>query len=210
MRGGVGIEGTSEDHILGASGLVHFYERKLVFKGIYATGGEPSGSFGISTTSGKKKGDVIGFLITSDFFQNKFRTEIEAGFSKYDPDTSDEFGSRNDNAYKLKAGGSLGSYNYEAAYEYIGRDYAVVGNQMIQKDKEGVTFVNGLNLFPHSINLNLSRYNDNVKGDDLFPVLSIIRRCLTILLTEYRTCPSDSAIRRAYRTVPGSRTSIMS
>jgi hypothetical protein len=169
MKGGTGIEGTSDDHILGASGGIHFYDRKLRFKGVYATGGEPSGSFGISTTSGKKKGDVIGFLITSDFFQNKLRTEIEAGFSKFDPDTSDEFGSRNDKAYKLKAGGSLGIYNYEAAYEYIGRDYAVVGNQMIQKDKEGVSFVNSINLFPHAVNLNFSRYNDNVRGDDLFP-----------------------------------------
>ena len=169
FNGGTGIEGTSDDHILGASGSIQLFDRRLSVKTVYATGGEPSGSFGISTTAGKKKGDVIGFLVTSDFFENKLKTEIETGFSNYDPDTADTFGNKSDKAYKLKVGGYLGSYNYEAAYEFIGRDYAVVGNQMIQKDKQGVTFINGLNLSPHAINVTFSRYNDNVEGDDLFP-----------------------------------------
>lgn len=168
FHGGVGIEGTSDDHILGGSAGIQLFERRLGVKAIYASGGEPSGSFGISTTAGKKKGDVIGFLVTSDFFENKLKTEIETGFSNYDPDTADTFGNKSDKAYKLKVGGYLGSYNYEAAYEFIGRDYAVVGNQMIQKDKQGVTFINGLNLSPHAINVTFSRYNDNVEGDDLF------------------------------------------
>jgi hypothetical protein len=167
--GGIGIEGNSDDHILGASGSIQLFDRRLGIKAVYAAAGEPSGSFGISTTAGKKEGDVIGFLVTSDFFQNKLKTELETGFSNYDPDTSDTFGAKSDKAYKLKVGGYLGSYNYEAAYEFIGRDYAVVGNQMIQKDKQGVTFINGLNLSPHAINFTFSRYNDNVEGDDLFP-----------------------------------------
>ena len=169
FNGGTGIEGTSDDHILGGSAGIQLFDRRLGVKAIYASGGEPSGSFGISTTAGKKKGDVIGFLVTSDFFENKLKTEIETGFSNYDPDTADTFGDKSDKAYKLKVGGNLGSYNYEAAYEFIGRDYAVVGNQMIQKDKQGVTFINGLNLSPHTINFTFSRYNDNVEGDDLFP-----------------------------------------
>lgn len=166
---GVGIEGTAEDHILGISGGVKLFDNKLGFKTVYATGGEPQGSFGISTTQGIKKGDVIGFVLSSDFFENKLRTEFEAGFSKFDPDTSDEFESRNDKAYKIKVGGGLDVYTYEAAYEYIGRDYAVVGNQMLQKDRQGVTFVNGLNLGYHVFSLNLSGYHDNVRNDELFP-----------------------------------------
>jgi hypothetical protein len=165
---GIGIEGSTSDHILGASGGIRLFDRKMEFRTIYATGGEPSGSFGISTVSGKKKGDVIGFVLRSDFFENKMTTELETAFSDYDPDDSDEFRGENDLATRLKIDGTLGWYNYSAMYEYIGRDYAVVGNQMIQKDKQGVSIMNGMNLYPHALNLGFSWYHDNVKGDDLF------------------------------------------
>jgi len=167
---GIGIEGSLDDHIIGASGGIALFDRKMEFKAVYVTGGEPGGnSYGISTTGGSKRGDVFGFLLTSDFFGNKLKTEFETGFSRYDPDTSDEFRSKNDNAYKLKLSGNLDAYNYEALYEYIGRDYAVVGNQMIQRDKQGVSLRGGANLGVHNINIMFTRYNDNVKGDDLFP-----------------------------------------
>lgn len=165
----IGIGGTTEHHILGVSGGVKLFDRKVEFKTIYVTGGEPGSSFGIYTTSGAKKGDALGFLLTSDFFESKVKTEFEADFSKFDPDTSDEFGSKDDKAYRLKVGGFLGTYTYEAMYEYIGRDYAVIGNQGLQKDKQGIGIINGLNLGVHTFNLTLSRYNDNVRGDDLFP-----------------------------------------
>lgn len=166
---GIGIEGSLDDHIIGASGGIALFDRKMEFKAVYVTGGEPGDSYGISTSAGSKRGDVFGFLLSSDFFGNKLKTEFETDFSRYDPDTSDEFRSKSDNAYKLKLSGNLAAYNYEALYEYIGRDYAVVGNQMIQRDKQGVSMRNGLNLGVHNINLFVSRYNDNVKGDDLFP-----------------------------------------
>jgi len=169
LKEGTGIEGTSDDHILGVSGGVKLFDKKVEFKTIYVTGGEPGSSFGVSTVGGSKKGDVLGFLLTSDFFENKLKTEVEADFSKFDPDTADEFKSKSDKAYRLKVGGMLDKYNYEAMYEYIGRDYAVVGNQMQQKDKEGLSVRGGAGLDVHSINLMLSRYNDNVREDELFP-----------------------------------------
>jgi len=166
---GIGIEGSTSDHIVGVSGGVRLFESKMEFRTIYATGGEPGSSFGISTVAGKQKGEVIGFLLKSDFFENKMTTEFETAFSKYDPDDSDEFGSKRDTAIRLQIGGSLDWYNYSAIYEYIGRDYAVVGNQMIQRDKQGVNIMNGLNLYPHALNLGFSWYHDNVEGDGLFP-----------------------------------------
>ncbi len=169
LKGGIGIEGTTDDHILGVSGGVRLFDKKVGFKTIYVAGGEQESSFGIYTTSGAKRGDVLGFVLTTDFFEDKVKTEFEADFSKFDPDTSDEFQSKNDKAYRLKIGGFLGKYNYEAMYEYIGQDYEVIGNQGLQKDKQGVSIINGLNLGVHTINLMLSRYNDNVKGDSLFP-----------------------------------------
>jgi len=166
---GVGVDFDTDDHILGVSGGVNLFDKKVMFKTIYVTGGEPGSSFGISTTQGARKGDVLGFLLTSDLLENKVRTEFEFDLSKFDPDASDEFKSKSDHAYRLKVGGNLGVYNYDAMYEYIGRDYAVVGNLGLPKDREGVNIMNGLNLGVHAINLTLSRYNDNVKGDELFP-----------------------------------------
>lgn len=166
---GIGIEGSTGDHIIGVSGGIRLFDRKVEFRTIYATGGEPGSSFGISTVEGKKKGDVVGVLLRSDFFDNKMTTEFETAFAEYDPDDSDEFGSKNDKAIRLHVGGTLDWYTYTVMYEYIGRDYEVVGNQMIQKDKQGVNIMNGLNLFPHALNLGFSWYHDNVKGDSLFP-----------------------------------------
>lgn len=189
LTGGTGIEGTTDNHILGVSGGVKLFDKKVEFKTIYVTGGEPGSSFGISTTSGVKKGDVIGAVLTSDFFENKMKTEFEIDFSKFDPDTSDEFKSKSDKAYKLKVGGFLGKYNYETMYEYIGRDYEAIGSQGLQKDKEGISLMNGLNLGVHMLNLTLSRYNDNVRGDELFPRIINYQGNLDYSFTKFPNLP---------------------
>jgi len=169
FEGGMGFGGDPEDQIQGISGGIKFFDKKLEWKTVYITGGEPGSSFGISTVPGAQKGDVIGVLLTSDFFQNKMKTELEADFSRFDPDTSDEFGRKSDSAYRAKIGGQLNLYSYEAMVEYIGRDYQVISNQTLPKDRQGVSLMNGLALQTQNIQLLLSAYQDNVRGDDLFP-----------------------------------------
>jgi len=169
FKGGTGLAATTDKHILGASAGLKLLDKRVEFRTIFVTGEEDGSSFSLSTTSGTKKGDAVGLLLVTDFFQNRLRTEFETDFSRFDPDTSDEFGGKKDKAYRLKAGGSIDKYNYEAMYEYFGRDYAVIGNQMVQKDKQGLMVRAGANLGNHSLSLNLSRYNDNVTGDPLFP-----------------------------------------
>jgi hypothetical protein len=63
----------------------------------------------------------------------------------------------------------LAAYNYEAVYEHIGRDYNVVGNPGIMKDREGFGLRGGTSFGVHGVNLSFSRYNDNVRNDELFP-----------------------------------------
>jgi hypothetical protein len=169
QKGGFGIEGTTDDHILGVSGGFTLHDNKIAFKTIYVNGGEKGSSFGLWTDSGAQKGEVVGFLLTTDLLDGKMMTEFETDFSKFDPDTSDEFESKSDKALRLKVGGSLRYYSYEAMYEYIGRDYAVIGNQFLQKDRQGVGLTNRFSFGVHGLYLYLSRYNDNVRGDDLFP-----------------------------------------
>ena len=166
---GVGISDDEDDHILGISGGARLLDRKVEFRTIYVSGGEQGSSFGISTVPATKRGDVLGFLLNTDLLENKLKTEFEVDFSKFDPDVTDEFGSKSDKAYKLKAGGFLGQYNYEAMYEYVGKNYEVVGNMGIPKDREGVTLRGGGAFGMHNVNLTLSRYNDNVRNDELFP-----------------------------------------
>jgi len=167
-RGGIGIETSSNDHIMGLSAGLKLFDKKMELKTVYITGGEPSTGFGIVGTGGNKQGDVLGFLLTSNFFENKLNTDFELDFSRYDPDSSDEFNKSSDKAYRAKIYGMIDKYNYEAMYEYIGRDYQVVGNT-IQKDRQGLSFKGGANWDWHSLNLSFSRYNDNVRNDELFP-----------------------------------------
>jgi len=169
FEGGTGIGTTPDDHIMGASGDIRFFSDQLKFRSIYVKGGEEESSFGISTTGGAKKGDVWGFLFMTDFFKQKLTSEAEFNLSRFDADTTDEFSSEKDKAYRLKAGGTLGTYNYEAIYEYMGPDYEVVGNQGLQKNREGLMLKTGANFKIHTLNLSVSRYNDNVNEDDLFP-----------------------------------------
>jgi len=184
FNGGFGIEGSSADHIYGASAGIKLFSKKLEFKAVYVTGGEPGNSAGISgsggsgsgggstpSTSGSaSRGNVLGFLLTTDFFANKLRTEAELDFTRFDPDTSADLGKDNDHALRLKAGGMLFNniYTYEARYEYYGPFYAVIGNQGAPKDTQVFALTNGLNVPGHYANLMLTRTNNNVEGDRLF------------------------------------------
>ena len=183
--GGIGI-GTG-DNIIGASAGVKLFERKVEFKTIYLVGEGSDNNAAISTiipsptptpsptplgTSnqpGNKKGQVVGFLLTSDLFQNKMKTEFEVDLSSFDPDTSDEFGYQNDGAGLARAYGVLGEhYNYDAKYEYFGKNYATLGNLGALKDRQGISLSQGLNINKHTFLLNLSGAHDNVTRDPLF------------------------------------------
>ncbi len=168
VRDGIGIDGSLDDHIMGVSAEAGFFDNKASFKTIYVTGGEEGSSFGIFTEGGGNKGNALGFVLKTDFFEQKLTTEAEIDFSEFDPDTSDEFSSESDSAYKLKAGGYYSKYNYGVVYEYMGPDYEVIGNRGLQKNREGFTLNGGANFQIHAINFFLSRYNDNVNGDDLY------------------------------------------
>jgi hypothetical protein len=140
--------------------------------GASVTGTSPTNSpLGTSTITGKRQGEAMGFLVNTDFFKGLLKADGEISFSRFDPDTSDSLGTQDDDAYRFRLGGLSGSYSYEALYEYVGRDYQVVGNPMIQKDRKGFTFRGAANWGIHNAALYGSRYTDNVKEDPLLPRL---------------------------------------
>ena len=207
FHGGTGLGTTPNDHIMGASADWGIISDKLRFRTIYVRGGESGNStgtstttptvtpeepppYGTSSTTNKRKGDVLGFLLTSDFFDKKLVTEAELDFSRFDSDTSDEFRAKRDKAYRVKAGGTIKDYTYEALYEYIGRDYEVIGNPGLQKDKEGYTLKAGGNFFKiHQLNLSFTQYHDNVKNDDLYARAYTTQGTLDYTFSKFENLP---------------------
>ena len=184
LDGGVGIGDYRDDYLVGGSAGINLFDKRLELKAVYASGTDRSANalqadtstqtplqntLGTTTTPGHKRGDVVGLLVTSDFFQSRFQTDLEGDVSRYDPDTTDEFGRKTDYAQRARAFGAIDWYSYEGVYEYFGPNYAVIGNEGLAKDKRGVSLRNGFNFGWHTLNLMASRYNDNVRGNDLFP-----------------------------------------
>jgi hypothetical protein len=159
------------DKIEGASGEVDFIDKKAIFKVIHVRGQDQGTSFGSWSAGGGKKGDTTGLLLKTDFFSQKLKTEIEYDFGNFDQDTSDTLPKAWDKAYSVKIGGQAGGYNYEGLYEFFGPQFSSIGNTGVPKDREGFTLKGGSALGVHSVNLSLSRYNDNLKMDPLLPTL---------------------------------------
>ena len=185
VDGGIGIGDVNDDHIFGVSGGVKLFENKVNFRTIYVTGTDPSAAglpastvnsstiqsnvYGNSATTGSKQGDVVGFLLTTDIFQNRLKTEMEADFARFDPDISDEFEKKSSSAYRAKIGGAINWFTYDALYEYIGKYYGVIGNPSLAKDRQGFSLQSGVNLSDQNLSVMASRYSDNVDSDPLFP-----------------------------------------
>ncbi len=166
----MGLGYDRDDHILGVSGDVDLFTERANIKTVYVSGGtEPdTESFGTWSETGGTKGDVRAIVLATDFFQNKLATLFEYDRSDYDDDTSDNSGSEKDNAYYLRAGGTVKNFSYSAEYEHTGPDYHVPGNTAIQSDWEGYTFRGDLSLENHSFGGRYSEYNDDVDRDSIY------------------------------------------
>jgi len=189
-RGGLSLDGGTEDHIRGGSAAFRLFENKIELKAVYIDGGERQGSYSITTSEGAREGSVLGFQLTTDFFAGKFRTDMEADFSEFNADTSSPDGSfRKDHAFRVGGTGAAGIYEYGALFEYVGRDYEVIGNQGLAKDRVGGMVQGSINLETQSIGVNVFRYNDNVKDDPLFAVNTNWQAGLTYSLNRWPSLP---------------------
>lgn len=170
-RGGLSLDGGTDRHIRGGSGTIRLFSNRLTLKTVYVNGGEAQPSYNIGTTGGGRKGDVLGFRMTTDFFSGKMKTDVEVDFSEFTPDTSAAVPeTRKDHAIRVGAAGASGSYTYGARYEYTGRDYEVIGNQQLAKNRQGVTLEGAGTFGTQSFWASASRKTDNVEDDPLLPV----------------------------------------
>ncbi len=189
FKKGLGIGGSSDDHIVGASGEIGLLSEKVKLKTIYASGGEAGGGYSTYCAGGNKRGNVLGLLLTSDFFNNKLTTEAELDLSHYDADTTDDFSREKDKAWKLGAGGSWNTYSYGIFYEHLGTDYQVIGNPYVQANMEG----GGANFsasFPvQNVSVAFTRYRDNVDDDELYARTVATQGQAQYMFTKFSSLP---------------------
>jgi len=192
-----GLNGDPDDHIMGGSGAIALLDERVKFKTIYVTGGEEGSFFGTYSEDGPRKGDVIGWVLSSDFFDQKLVSDFEYDRSDFDADTTDEISSVSDKAYRFKLGGSAGIYTYEALYEYMGPDYEAIGNQNLEKDKQGFSLRAGADFDIHRIALFYTQYHDNVDDDVFFPQIRTYRGSLEYTLNKFESLPISLSYEKA-------------
>jgi len=189
FKGGTGIDPETDRHISGVSADVKLPGGKAELKAVYAAGGERASSYGTTTTSGPKEGDVAGAQLLTDLLEGKLRTDFELDYSRFDPDTTDAVSKRSDYAYRLRAGGYVDTYSYDLAYEYFGQDYTSIGNQALERDKRKVTATGGGVLGVHSVNALFSWSENNVEDDPLSDTVRNYLGTLNYAFMKYPTLP---------------------
>lgn len=167
FNGGTGIGTNTDEHIVGGSIGSRFFSDSLEFKLIHVTGGEEDISYGFWAEETMKKGDVTGGLVRYSAFEEKLKMEVEYDAATYDENTQDMVPEVLDHAFRAKAEGYVNQYTWAMGYEYFGKDYQVIGNPFLYRDKEGVHLEAGAGFEISSLSLTYAQYNDNVEKDPL-------------------------------------------
>lgn len=198
LRGGLGIKLNTDEQTLGGSFKLSFPGFGTEIKATYLTGEDSSSiSYGTSTTNGKRGGDVVSLMITSKIVEEKLIADFEVASSRFDPDTSDEFGKMSDKAWRLGLSGNVDKYSYEAKYEYIGRDFESIGLQGAPKDRKGISLKGGALFTDHSLNLTFTRQIDNVKDDPILPKTLNYQVMADYNFTHFKNLPIGISIQRS-------------
>lgn len=165
---GLGLAFNSNDHIMGVSANMDFFDKKMSIKAVHVRGGEEGNYLGTWSEAQRREGDVTGIVVTTDFFRQQLMTDFELDASNFNVDADHNETTVADAAYRLRAGGFINQADYEFGYTYTGPQYEVVGNQSIIKDWAGYLFNGGTTLADHGFRLLLNYSWDNVEDDRLF------------------------------------------
>jgi len=156
----------SKDYTKGLAEEYSFSNNKASLRITAASGKRPP-----TLWSTAQSGNVFGLLLKIRPLEEKLKIEFENAYTKFDPDTSDEFGKMRDKSFKLKLSGTTERFHYETFYDFIGGDFQSIGNENLPKDKKGGGFNVEMNVEKSNLGLGLARYQDNVKNDSLFPTV---------------------------------------
>ncbi|MEN8141276.1 MAG: hypothetical protein ABFR97_08655 [Thermodesulfobacteriota bacterium] len=160
------LAGSDDDQLKGVSGSVGLFNGQALIKALTFSGGATGSGLGLYSAGGGSEGQVDGALLQTNFFNQKFVTEVEFYDSSFDGDVSDGAPAQDDKAYRLAGSGAIGSYSYQGAYEYMGRYYNIPG-QAINNDRRGFLFNGSRAYAAADLALALSKHRNNVDDDPL-------------------------------------------
>ncbi|MBE0585088.1 MAG: hypothetical protein IH612_15175, partial [Desulfofustis sp.] len=164
---GLGLAFNSDDHIMGGSAGLNFFDNRLGIKAIHVRGGEEGTSFGSWSEAQRRTGDATGIVVSTDFFEQALMTEFEFDASNFSVD-GDEAAEISDTAYRFLVSGFSDTTDYQLGYSYTGPQYEVVGNQSIVKDWAGFDGTAGKLYDDHALRLLFNYSWDNVEDKALY------------------------------------------
>ena len=162
LHDGFGIGFDNDDHVNGFSGGLRLMEKKIDLKGFYLDGGQKENSYSSWSQEQGNSGDIYGFVLATNFFDDLLTTEFEYDRSDFDPNTYDDFSSNRDEAWRFQIGGTQDLYSYDITYERFGPQYDLPGNLSPKKDYEGIVANGSYQYDVHDFSLIFSDYHDNV------------------------------------------------
>jgi hypothetical protein len=195
---GTTIDTNTDDNIAGLSAQAGFFDNQVTFKTIFASGGDKGNYFGTWSEEGPRQGDVLGFVLTTDFIDQKFITDFELDYSDFDTNAEDEESSLSDRAFRIGVGGTIDRYTYAATYRYFGPDYEVVSNPNLERDYAGIELIGGGNFETQSVELSYSQFHDNVDHSDLYQRSCTYRGGITYSYFGLEYLPFSILFEKAY------------
>jgi len=163
--------GPRESMLTGASAEVSLMKERARFKTLYIGGREilsPAGTPGLYR---EKNGSVLGVSAILEPVKDLLTIEAEMDYAVLDHDSRDNAASVGDTAYHVKARGASGPYRYAATFERVGPEYQLIDGNGPYNDSEGFRLEMGAGFQHHALDINLSRYNDNLDNDIFYPRL---------------------------------------
>lgn len=182
-----GIGGT-EDHLYGFTAGAGFFDGGLKLKGVFVAGGDTGGSAGVGGGE-PREGRVYGAVLSTDFFQGRLTTAIEADVSSIEPSADAESGNLEGEAWSARAAGVLGVFGYEAAYEHRGREFLPIGNLQLEPDRAIASAGVSATLPAWRAAVKLSNTENNVEDDPALTRAATVQGTVDLSYTGFANAP---------------------
>jgi len=163
----LGTESDGRENLLGTTLKLALPDTKSTVRLAFLTGNDDPSVPGSAGTV-PREGNVFDLLVSSEIVEEKLTAELGVAGSRYDSNTRDSLGPRADNAWHAGVKGKLSRLNYDARYEYVGRDFSSIG-QSIAADREGLSLSVGTSGGHQALNATYSVFENNVANSGLVP-----------------------------------------
>ncbi len=149
-----------------------FDDGRLVAKGTVIIGknAEPDG-YNTGTMAASSKGRIYSVAVAASPWGETLNLNGEYGFSRFDEDTTDSYGSDSGRAWLFRYSGRADCYDYGGGYKYLGRDFRSIANVTGVDNREEYTLYGTKTFRESSLTTSLLYNLDNVEKDSDLPVI---------------------------------------